>query len=370
MMRQMQLPRLAFVLLLLTFCTALPGPAQQGAALTAIPPKEGDFSVKNYKFADGQFLPEIHLHYTTIGTPRRDPSGKVNNAVLLLGGTNRKGTVFMVPSFAGALFGTGQLLDAAKYYIIMPDQLGSGAGGSSKPSDGLRAKFPHYDYADMNRATRLLLNDGLQVNHLRLLIGTSMGCMEGWMWGVSYPDDADALLLESCQPTQVAGRNRMVRKIMMDDITLDPGYNGGNYTQQPFGLRAALGHLLLIGSTPTLWQKEYSTATLADKYVNQFIDDTMKTTDANDLLYQYDASRNYDPSKDLDKIRAYVLFINELDDYLNPGEIGVAEREIKKVKKGKFVLLPITEQTRGHYTYYQVAVYQKHLVQLMKESNR
>lgn len=326
--------------------------------------------LRGFKFSDGQTLPEVRMHYTTVGTPQRDTNGRVTNAVLVLHGTNRRGGVFLIPSFAGVLFGPGQLLDTSKYYVILPDQLGAGAGKSSKPSDGLRAKFPHYDYADMIRALQLLLSDGLQVNHLRLIIGASMGCMQGWMWGESNPDDVDALMLLSCLPVQIAGRNRMVRKLMMDDIRLDPGWNNGNYTTQPYGLRAALGHLLVVGSVPTLWQEEYPTAALADQYVDRYIEENLKTTDANDLLYQYDASRNYDPSAGLDKISARVMLVNVQDDFWNPGEMGVAEREIKYVKNGRFILMPVTPDTRGHYTFFQAAVWQQYLGQLLEESER
>lgn len=360
-------PMLAVAMLV---CCTLPAPAQQAAPLTTMPPKEGDFVARDFKFADGQSLPEIRMHYTTIGTPRRGPDGHVTNAVLILHGTNRKGGVFLVPSFAGVLFGRDQLLDASKYYLILPDQLGAGLGKSSKPSDALRAKFPHYDYGDMIRAVRLMLRDALQVDHLSLLIGTSMGCMQGFMWAESNPDDVDALMLLSCLPTRIAGRNRMVRKIMIDDVRLDPAYNHGNYTQQPYGLRAALGHLLVVGSAPTLWQAEYPTAAAADKYVDEYISENMKTTDANDFVYQYDASRNYDPQADLGKIRAHVMLVNTLDDFWNPGEMGVAEHEMPKIKKGHFVLLPITKETRGHYTFFQAAAWQKYLGQLLEESRR
>ena len=351
---------LAFLALLC--CAALPATAQTSVLLQ---PNEGDFTLRDFHFGDGGSLPEVRLHYTTLGAPQRDASGQVTNAVIILHGTNRAGRVFFVPSFAGALFGPGQLLDASKYYLILPDQLGAGLGKSTKPSDGLRAKFPHYDYADMVRALQTLLRDGLHVNHVRLLIGASMGCMQGFMWGESAPDNVDSLMLLSCLPVQVAGRNRMVRKIMLDDIRNDPGWNNGNYTQQPYGLRAALGHLLVVGSAPTLWQQEYSTAALADKYVDKYIDDNMKTTDANDFLYQYDASRNYDPTADLGKIRAHVMLVNVMDDFWNPGEMGVAEKEMPKVKNGKFVLLPVTPQTRGHYTFFQAAVWQQYLAELL-----
>ena len=344
--------------------------AQQNTQFTAVPAKEGDFVTHDFKFADGRSLPEVRLHYTTFGSPQKDASGKVTNAVLILHGTNRAGKVFLIPSFAGVLFGPGQLLDAAKYYLILPDQLGAGLGKSTKPSDGLRAQFPHYDYSDMVRASQLLLSQGLQVNHLHLFIGASMGCMEGWLWGESQPDSVDGLLLLACLPVEVASRNRMVRKIMVDDIRLDPGWNNGNYTQQPYGLRAALGHLLVVGSVPTIWQQEYPTAALADKYVDQYIDQNMKTTDANDFMYQYDASRNYDASKDLGNIRAKVLLVNSQEDFWNPAELGIAEKEIKKVPNGKFVLLPFSDQSRGHYTFFQAAFWQKYLAQFLDELNK
>ena len=344
--------------------------AQQNGPLTSVPPREGDFTIRNLKFGDGQTLAEVRMHYTTIGTPQRDSNGHVRNAVLVLHGTNRRGSVFLIPSFAGVLFGPGQLLDTSKYYVVLPDQFGGGAGKSSKPSDGLRGKFPHYDYADMIHASQLLLSQGLQVDHLRLIIGASMGCMEGFMWGESNPGDMDAMLLLSCLPVEVASRNRMVRKIMLDDIRLDPQWNGGNYTQQPYGLRAALGHLLVVGSAPTLWQREYSTAALADKYVDQFMEENLKTTDANDFLYQYDASRNYDASNDLAKIRAHLMLVNVQDDFWNPGELGIAESAIKKVKNGKFVLLPISDKTRGHYTFFQASAWQKYLAELLEETKQ
>ena len=332
---------------------------------TKAPLRENDYVARDFKFSDGQTLPEVRLHYMTIGTPQRDASGRVTNAVLILHGTNRAGRVWLTPSFADVLFGSGQLLDTSKYYVILPDQLGAGLGKSTKPSDGLRAKFPHYDYSDMVRASQILLAQGLQVDHLHLLVGASMGCMEGFLWAESKPDDMDAMLLLSCLPVEVASRNRMVRKMMVDDIRLDPGWNNGNYTQQPYGLRAALGHLLVVGSVPTFWQKEYPMAALADKYVDQYIEENMKTTDANDFMYQYDASRNFDASKDLGKITAKVLLINPQEDFWNPAELGIAEHEIKKVKNGKFVLLPFSE-SRGHYTFFQVALWQKHLAEFLE----
>jgi homoserine O-acetyltransferase len=329
-------------------------------------PREGDFVTHDFKFSDGQTLAEVRLHYLTLGTPKRDAGGKVTNAVMILHGTNRAGKVWLVSSFAGELFAPGRLLDASKYYLILPDQLGAGLGKSTKPSDGLRAKFPHYDYSDMVRASQILLAQGLQVNHLHLLVGASMGCMEGFMWAEAKPEDVDGMLLLSCLPVEVASRNRMVRKIMVDDIRNDPGWNNGNYTEQPYGLRAALGHLLVVGSAPTRWQKEYPTAAAADKYVNDYIEQNMKTTDANDFMYQYDASRNFDASKDLEKIRAKILLINPQEDFWNPAELGIAEEEIKRVKNGKFVLLSYPE-SYGHYTFFQAAAWQKYFAEFMKD---
>lgn len=347
---------------------AQPGPSAK--PLAAVPPQEGDFVIHDFRFNDGASLAEIRMHYTTIGTPRRDARGRIDNAVLVLHGTNRAGKVFLVPGFAGQLFGQDQLLDTSRYFVILLDQLGAGLGKSSKPSDGLRAQFPHYDYADMIRAAQQVLTQGLQVDHLRLFIGASMGCMQGFMWGESDPGFADAMLLLSCLPAEVGGRNRMVRKIMIDDIRNDPGWNNGNYTSQPYGLRAALGHLLVIGSAPTYWQKEYPTAALADKYVDDYISQNLKTTDANDLMYQYDASRNYKPGPDLGKITAHVLLVNVQDDFWNPGEIGVAEQEIRRVKNGRFILLPVTGETRGHYTFFVAPVWEKYLKEVLAASSR
>jgi homoserine O-acetyltransferase len=340
----------------------------QQKALTAVPPKEGDYVIKDFKLGGGETLPEVNMHYTTIGTPQRDASGKITNAVVVLHGTNRAGKVFLIPSFAGVLFGPGQLLDTSKYYVILPDQFGAGMGKSTKPSEGLRGKFPHYDYADMVHALQTTLKEGLHVDHLRLFVGTSMGCMQGFMWSEEKPGDVDAYMLLSCLPVQVGGRNRMVRKIMIDDVRDDPAWNNGNYTEQPYGLRAALGHLLVVGSAPTLWQEEYGTAALADKYVDDYIAQNMKSTDANDFIYQYDASRNYNPEPDLGKISDHIFLVNVMDDFWNPGEMGVAEREMKKVNGAHFVLLPVTEATRGHYTFFQAPVWQKYLAQLLAES--
>ena len=329
-------------------------------------PAEGDYLVHDFHFRSGETLPELNLHYTTYGKPVADASGKVRNAVLLLHGTTGSGQQFAGSNFAGVLFGPGQLLDANRYFIILPDSIGS--GHSTKPSDGLHARFPHYDYDDMVEAQHRLLAEGLKVDHLRLLMGTSMGCMHSWIWLESYPDFMDAAMPLACLPVQIAGRNRMMRKMIMDLIRTDPEWMGGDYKQQPAGLRSALDIFLIMAGSPLQLQKNYPRRDQADAYLEQFLRARMATMDANDTLYAFDASRNYDPSSKLDQIKAPVMFVNSADDLINPPELGIAEEQIKKVKKGRFILLPITDQTRGHGTHSLPAVWKQYLAQLLAES--
>ncbi|MBL0939183.1 MAG: alpha/beta fold hydrolase [Gemmatimonadaceae bacterium] len=316
---------------------------------------QGDVTWKDVRFANGEVLPELRVHYTTLGTPRRDAAGKVRNAVMILHGTGGSGRSFLSATYAGELFGPGQLLDSSKYYIILPD--GVGHGGSSKPSDGLRAKFPHYGYRDMVSAQHRLLTEHLKVNHLRLIMGTSMGCMQAWMWGAQYPDFMDGLAPLACVPTQIAGRNRMIRTMAMDAIRLDPGYDNGNYRTQPLGLRSALGLLYMMGSAPLLQQTQAPTRDQADSVIRAYLDGRMQATDANDFIYQFDASRDYDPSSQLSRIVAPALFINSADDQVNPPELGLAEQYAAQMPKTKFVLLPITRETRGHGTHSQPRIW-------------
>ena len=346
--------RLIFFLLLAAVCFA-----------QAPQPEEHDFLTHNFQFRDGESLPELRLHYTTYGHPQTDAQGRTTNAVLILHGTGGSGHQFVRPQFAGVLFGPGQILDASKYFIILPDNIGH--GHSSKPSDGLRAKFPHYDYDDMVAAQHLLLTDGLHVNHLRLVMGTSMGCMHSWVWLETYPDFMDASMPLACLPVQIAGRNRWWRKMAMDAIRLSPDYNGGNYTEQPFGLRAALDFLIIAGSAPLQNQKDYPTRDKADQFLDNYIRRGFTTTDANDFLYAVDSSRNYDPSPNLEKIVAPVMFVNSADDFINPPELGIAEKEIARVKKGKFVLIPISDQTRGHGTHTLANIWKDYLQQLLEQ---
>jgi homoserine O-acetyltransferase len=330
-------------------------------------PVEGEFVVHDFHFQSGETLAEMRLHYTTLGKPVRDAQGRVTNAVLILHGTGGSGHQFLRPQFSGVLFGPGQLLDAGRYYIVLPD--GIGHGKSSKPSDGMHAKFPQYDYADMVTAQYRLLTEGLGVNHLRLVMGTSMGCMHSFMWGETYPGFMDALMPLACLPVQIAGRNRMWRKMVMDGIREDPEWKGGEYTSEPRdGLRTALDIILIAGSAPLRMQESYPTRDAADKFLDDFIRTRMPELDANDLLYQVNASRDYDPSPGLEKIEAPVMWVNSADDFINPPELGIAEREVKRIKSGRFVLLPIGPQTHGHGTHTWAAAWQQYLAELLRES--
>src|SRR5947208_2196625 len=330
---------------------------------------EGDFVAKNFQFRSGESLPELRLHYTTLGKPARDAQGRVTNAVLILHGTGGTAQQFLSPIFAGELFGPGQLLLAARYYIILPD--GIGHGKSSKPSDGLHAHFPQYDYDDMVAAHHRLTTEGLGVNHLRLVMGTSMGCMHSFVWGETYPDFMDAVMPLACLPVEIAGRNRVWRKMVMDAIRDDPEWKGGEYSSEPQqALRTALDLLLIAGSAPLYMQKTLPTRDAADKYLEDYFKARSAGLDANDLLYQVNASRNYNPSPQLEKITAPVMYINSADDFINPPELGIAEREGKKVKNGRFVLLAISEETRGYGTHTRAAVWKQYLEELLGKAAR
>lgn len=329
--------------------------------------KEGDYVARDFVFRSGEKMAELRLHYTSLGTRQRDARGRVTNAVMILHGTGGDGHQFYRPQFADVLFAKGGLLDPAKYYIVLPD--GIGHGKSSKPSDGLKARFPHYDYDDMVAAHHALLTKGLGVDRLRLIAGTSMGCMHAFVWGETYPDFMDAMLPLACLPVEIAGRNRMWRKMTMDAIMLDPDWKGGDYKEQPKrALRTAVSLLLIAGSAPIFQQKTYPTRETADKYVEQTMGERIADLDANDLLYQVAASRNYNPSLRLEAIKARVTWINSADDFINPPELGIAEREAKRLSRGKFILLPATAETRGHGSHTWAALWKDHLAALLKAS--
>ncbi len=329
-------------------------------------PQQGNFVVKDFPFKSGEKLPELKLHYWTLGSPRKDASGKVRNAVLILHSTNGFGGQFLTPTFAGMLFGPGQRLDAAKYFIILPDNVGHGE--SSKPSDGLHMRFPHYEYDDMIELQYRLLTQGLGVNHLRLVMGTSMGGMHTWLWAEQHPGFMDAAMPLVSLPAEIAGRNRMWRRMIIDAIRTSPDWNNGDYTQQPHGLTAALEVFLIMTGSPLQMQKEAPTREQADALLETSISTRLKTTDANDLLYAFDASRNYNPEPHLEKITAPLTVVNSADDVINPPELKILDVDIQRVKQGKYVLLPITDATRGHGTHSLPAIWGDELKELLQRS--
>jgi homoserine O-acetyltransferase/O-succinyltransferase len=328
---------------------------------------EADATLPDFHFRDGESLPEVRLHYRTLGTPVRNAEGQVTNAVLLLHGTGGSGAQFLKPQFADVLLTSGGLLDPARYYLILPDDLGHGK--SSKPSDGLHARFPHYAYEDMVLAEYRLLTEGLKVNHLRLILGTSMGCMHTFMWGENYPLFANALMPLACLPVQIAGRNRMWRKMLIDAITLDPEWKGGDYQHQPAaGLREAADIMEIAVSAPLPMQLQFPARDAADQQLDKLRAAELDGLDANDLLYAVSASRDYDPSARLATIRAPLMWINSADDFINPPELGIAEQAVKKIPDGKFLLLPATEQMHGHRTHTWAAIWQQYLQDLLSRS--
>ena len=331
-------------------------------------PAEGDYSIRDFKFSSGETLPELRIHYRTLGEPEKDAQGKTTNAVLIMHGTTGSGGQFFRPEFAGELFGPSQPLDATKFFIVLPD--GIGHGKSSKPSDGLHAKFPRYGYRDMVEAQYRLLTDGLGVNHARLVMGTSMGGMHTWLWGETHPEFMDALLPLASLPTQISGRNRTWRRIIIDAIRGDPAWNGGEYKTQPPSLRTAAEMLWLMSSNPLVRQKEAPNLAKTDEVLDKFVVDIVRTDDANDVLYALEASRDYDPGPELEKIRAPLLAINSADDHINPPELGILEREIKRVPHGRALLIPLSEKTRGHGSHTIAALWKDDLVRLLTESGK
>lgn len=360
------------VLFLLIILTAVTSAVAQTPTPTPTPvprnypaPVEGDYVIKDFRFRSGETLPELKIHYRTIGELKTNASGVATNAVLIGHGTGGAGTQFLPAQFGNVLFGPGQLLDATKYFIILPD--GIGHGRSSKPSDGLHAKFPHYTYDDMVAAHYEVLTKKLGVNHLRLVMGTSMGGMQTWVWGETYPDFMDALMPLASLPVEIAGRNRVWRKMAMDAIRNDPDWQGGEYKTQPMrGLHTAQDLLLLVGAAPLQWQKQAPTRDAADKFYEDRLKVAIARLDANDLLYQLDSSREYNPAPKLEAIKAPLIAINSADDFINPPELGIMEREIKRVKRGRFILLPITDQTRGHGTHTIATIWQGYLKELLE----
>jgi len=331
-------------------------------------PMESDYTIRDFKFASGETLPELRLHYRTLGKPEKDAQGKTTNAVLIMHGTTGSGAQFIRPEFAAELFGKDQPLDATKFFIVLPD--GIGHGKSSKPSDGMHAKFPRYGYLDMVEAQYRFLTEGLDVNHARLVMGTSMGGMHTWLWGELHADFMDALMPLASLPTQSSGRNRAWRRIVIDAIRNDPDWRGGDYEKQPPSLRTAAEMLWFMSSNPVLRQKEALTLAKTDEVLDKFVDGIVKADDANDVLYALEASRDYDPGPNLPKIRAPLLAINSADDLINPPELGILEREIKRVPRGRAIVIPLSGETRGHGSHTIAALWKDQLVNLLEETEK
>jgi homoserine O-acetyltransferase/O-succinyltransferase len=329
-------------------------------------PTESDFTIRDFKFTSGETLPELRIHYRTLGKPEKDAQGKSTSAVLIMHGTTGSGAQFIRPEFAGELFGKDQPLDATKFCIVLPD--GIGHGKSSKPSDGMHAKFPRYGYLDMIEADYRLLTDGLGVNHARLVMGTSMGGMHTWLWGELHPDFMDALMPLASLPTQISGRNRAWRRIIIDAIRNDPAWNGGEYKTQPPSLRTAAEILWFMSSNPVLRQKDAPSLAKTDEVLDRFVEQIVKTDDANDVLYALEASHDYDPGPNLEKIRASLLAINSADDLINPPELGILEREIKRVPHGRAIVIPTSDKTRGHGSHTIASLWKDELMKLLRDS--
>lgn len=330
--------------------------------------REGDALLRDFRFASGERLAELRIHYATLGTPRRDPKGAVTNAVMILHGTGGSRRQFLQPQFAGELFGPGQPLDIRRYYVILPD--GIGHGKSAKPSDGPRMRFPKYDYSDMVEAQRRMLVEALGVSRLRLVMGTSMGCMHIFVWAQAHPDFARALMPMACLPTQIAGHNLMWRKLAVEGIRNDPAWAGGDYSVQPVqGLRTAVSVLQIAGFAPLYLQKAYPTREAADAYIVERVARDLPSRDANDLIYQLEASRTYHPWPRLERIRAPMTWVNSADDFINPAEYGIAEEAARRLKTARYVLIPATSDTRGHGTHTWAKFWRQELIDLLARTD-
>jgi homoserine O-acetyltransferase len=350
-------------------CVFLTALALQAAAAPAKtwPTHEQDVILKDFRFRDGESLPVLKMHLTTLGQPYRNAAGQIDNAVMVLHGTGGTGKQFLAPQFADELYGPGQPLDIRKYWIILPDNIGHGA--SSKPSDGLRMRFPKYDYDDMVEAQHRMLTEGLGITHMRLIMGTSMGCMHSFVWGEMYPTFASALMPLACEPVEIAGLNRMWRQMLIDGIEKDPAWNGGNYTREPEqGLRTAASMLVIAGSAPLNFQKQYPTREAAVAHVRQAVARYMGSMDANDAIYQFDSSRNYNPWPQLDKIKVPLTWINSADDFINPRNFPFPAQALKRMPTARFRLIPETTETHGHGTHTWAKFWKQDLSALLARS--
>jgi homoserine O-acetyltransferase len=344
-----------------------PGPAPA----RSWPTHEQDVVLKDFHFRDGETLPELRIHVTTLGSPHRNGAGQIDNAVMVLHGTGGDGKQFLRPQFADELYGPGQPLDMLRYWIILPDNIGHGK--SSKPSDGKRMRFPKYDYDDMVQAQYRVLTEGLGIRHMRLIMGTSMGCMHAFVWGETYPDFASALMPLACEPVEIAGLNRMWRQLAIDGIKSDPawgqGKSAGEYDLEPVeGLRTAESILFIAGGAPLYLQKEYPTRASASAFAEDTVSKGMEHLDANDLIYQLDSSRNYNPWLKLGRIRVPLTWINSADDFINPRNLSIPTQALKRMPTARFRLIPETTETRGHGTHTWAKFWKADLTALLARS--
>ena len=350
------------LILMLLLCAAPAAAQSDWAARLA----EGDVTLADFRFRSGETIAELRIHYATLGTPHHDADGRIDNAVMVLHGTGGSGRQFLAPQFADSLYGPGQPLDLARYYVILPD--GIGHGRSSKPSDGLRMRFPHYDYDDMVAAQRRML-ERLGVTRLRLLMGTSMGCMHGFVWAQTHPDQVRAIMPMACLPTEIAGHNRMWRRMAVEGIRRDPAWADGNYASQPIqGLRTAVSLLQVAGFAPLYLQRAYPTRETAEAYIVERVERDIATRDANDLIYQLEASRTYNPLPNLERIRAPITWVNSADDFINPPDYGIAEAAARRMPTARYVLIPASAETRGHGTHTWARFWQAELVDLLRRT--
>jgi homoserine O-acetyltransferase len=360
------------ILLFLAALAAQPAPTTappaSAAATMQWPTREGDVVLRSFRFRSGETLPELRMHYTTLGTPHRNIAGEIDNAVMVLHGTGGSGKQFLRPQFADELYGPGQPLDIRRYWIILPDSIGHGK--SSKPSDGMRMRFPKYDYDDMVEAQRRMLVEGLGINHLRLIMGTSMGCMHSFVWGETHPVFAQALMPLACEPVEIAGLNRMWRQLAINGIEADPAWNKGDYRSQPTqGLRTAQSLLFVAGSAPLYYQAQYPTRAVASPFAEERVSSGMVELDANDLIYQLDASRNYNPWPNLERITVPVMWINSADDFINPPGLPFPKEAVRRMRNASFRLIPATADTRGHGTHTWAKFWKADLSALLARSD-
>jgi homoserine O-acetyltransferase len=360
------LPLVALAAAIANIAPAASKPAPVAAEAKSWPTSEGDVILKTFRFRSGGTLPELRIHYTTLGQPHRNSAGAIDNAVMVLHGTGGSGKQFLRPQFADELYGPGQPLDIRKYWIILPDNIGHGQ--SSKPSDGMRMRFPKYGYADMVEAQHAMLQK-LGVTQLRLVMGTSMGCMHSFMWGETYPGFAKALMPLACEPIEIAGQNRMWRQMLIDGIKADPAWLYGNYRTEPKqGLRTAESILQIVGGAPLRLQKEYPTREGAVAYIQKRVADGIVGLDANDMIYQFDSSRDYNPWPDLEKIKVPVMWVNSADDFINPRNLDIPAKAVKRMTNARFRLIPESSETHGHGTHTWAKFWKNDLSALLERS--